>query len=51
MADVRLKTVERQDDPPLPMKPPAQVVRAGDKVVVVGTEEGVRATATILARG
>ena len=35
----------------IPSPTPAQVVRAGDKVVVVGTEEGVRATAKILASG
>ena len=35
----------------IPSPTPAQVVRAGDKVVVVGTEEGVRATAKVLASG
>ncbi|PPK90783.1 TrkA domain protein [Kineococcus xinjiangensis] len=35
----------------IPSPTPAQVIQAGDKVVVVGTEDGVRATAKILASG
>ncbi|GAB7193388.1 cation:proton antiporter regulatory subunit [Kineococcus sp. NUM-3379] len=35
----------------IPSPTPAQVFRAGDKVVVVGTEDGVRATAKLLTDG
>ncbi|NAZ80636.1 potassium transporter TrkA [Kineococcus sp. R8] len=35
----------------LPSPAPSQRFQAGDKVVVVGTQEGVRATADVLANG
>src|SRR3712207_3432903 len=44
MTDIRLKTVERQDDPPLPLKPPAQVVRvaelSGEHLIVAVEQVG-----------
>ncbi|WP_432503686.1 cation:proton antiporter regulatory subunit [Kineococcus arenarius] len=40
-----------RDGEVIPSPAPSQRFRAGDKIVVVGTQEGVRATAEVLAKG